>query len=61
MTLLIPFNLRDQIGYCLYKSADLTAWKIWEDFGALPGNHAVTVPLNSGLGNEFYKLQIYQP
>ncbi len=57
----LTFNLKQQIGYRLYKSADLTDWKIWEDFGALPVDHEVTVPLNSQLEREFYKLEVYQP
>jgi hypothetical protein len=57
----IHFNLKDQIGHRLYKSTNLTEWKLWEDFGVVFGNHDVTVPLNPAREREFYKLEVYQP
>ena len=57
----LRFDLKDQKAYRLHKSANLTDWTLWEDFGVISGNHAAVLPLTNEGDRQFYKLGSYQP
>jgi arylsulfatase A-like enzyme len=57
----LRFDLKDQKAYRLHKSANLTNWTLWEDFGVISGNHETILPLAHEGDRQFYKLEFYQP